>query len=277
MLSKSTTTAVYRNTPMKKNLAITAILFAITSLVFGIAVRDAFAQKLLDLVVREFLNPKFISGLVEKNPPALYKDGLHFDGAYYEARERSYSALFAEDATVRGDDNRYYYLRTVAVAKFKEELHKGTTLMDVYQDAREEFKKSIESMPSEFKNALLALIDEASMNFTNTLNQQYRNDFVHANAIAAKERDEEIKNLEIQVLESLLINHKSAEEIVAAKEHGFPNLPVLPKPSAAFKLPKDLDSAKFAMRRFDEGGKELVGKYLTVLKLMRADVASTLK
>ncbi len=257
---------------MKKNILFVFAIVLSASAAFGASLRDTVINKILSIQVQKFLTPEFISSVISTRTPDFDEAECSFADSYYVCRDRTYESLFGgweglEDAKNNDSDNDdlYYQLRTVAVAKLKAELHQGDTLMEVYQNCRPAFVKTIARQSPAFRQHLQAFIEEAIESFTSVKDKDYRSKFSYYLEV----QNVRLYGVSNSIIENMLASNRPAEEI--AKQ-------VLNSPVAAedksFQAPPDVDLSKFALRRWNEGGTTLVGKYLAVLQLMQKDLAT---
>lgn len=258
---------------MKKILTLSALLVAFTSIVFGASLRDAVVEKLLALKAREFINATLATNVIKEHHNFSATNAT-FHAIYYDCRSQSYELAFngsrveIEDGNKPWSFNRYYYLRSIVVAQIKEQLHQGDSLVEVYTLLRPDMLKALTTQDVEFRRNLLETVKTGIKAFTFVQKKEYRDNFTAY--IALEDKDQ--TNTKLTGIEAMLAANKSAKEIVAFNESEDDVVEV-----PAFTPLPDIDLAKFALRRYNEGGDVLVKKYLTILRTAQEDIEATLK
>lgn len=256
---------------MKKIISLLLVL-ATFATAFGASFTETAIAKILAVSAKQFITPEFIAGVIKTREPNFYSDTCDFYAAYYMCRQRTYDTLFMDKTVNESSSGEFWRMyikfRTVTVAKFKGELHSENALADVYAACRESFVKTVSGTEPAFRLNLLKMTKEAIAEFEAVKDKAER--AVIMSDIARQDYAEYGDDGNVEV-EKMLAKHVPATEIA---QH------VLDEPSfgtlKADVERKNLDMSKFALRRWNEGGDVLVEKYLTVLRMAKSDIISTL-
>ncbi len=255
---------------MKKLLTVIALL-ATAHLAFGSFIKDAVIAKILAIKAEAFITPKFITKVIDSRESNFGTTTCGFYEAYYMCRARTYDLTFvgenandSESSTV-GWGN-YLQFRTVMVARMKEQLHAGDTLAKVYANCQSEFIKTVSQQGPQFQENLHAMLHDAVAAFEAVTQESRRKGIMQM--IIKDERDRSDNSM-IATIESMLAQNRPADEI--AQKIKVDVEPIDEKDLLDAGL-NDLDLAKFALRRWNEGGDALIEKYLVVLRQAEHDV-----
>jgi hypothetical protein len=261
------TTDKHHNPELMKKLLIILVLLA--TIAFGAPIRDAVVAKILAAKARKLITPDLIKKVIETRTPNFGSQSADFFEAYHMVRLRTYEDLFADESHNSANADavgvRYIQLRTLTVAVMKGQLHTGNTLANVYADCREAFVKTLGDQDPIFVSNLSTLIQSAISEFESVKIDGDRSKLV-------KEIESERQSLygiSTSEIEEMLAANAPAEKIAERIA-----VTVVIEKSAN---PRNLDMAKFALRRWKEGGKVLCDKYLVVLRLAAADLAKIAK
>lgn len=266
--NKTRTTRQTEQTDMKTKktsvlLAISMIILAV-SVAFGGEIAEALVNKVLCIKAKEFLSPARITKIIKTRGEFSVNDEgkVDFQEVYGHARTISYEAAFGEVEYVE-----YIMLRTVMVASMKKQLHAVGGMEEVYDTCRADFKKTMGKQKPDFRKATLSLVKDSLDSFNFIKNEEYRKGF--ENLMELEKTKMYGENQRAKAIDQLLANNTDPETIAKA---------IMSKasvPSLVVDKPKDMNVTRFALRRFKEGGEELVDRYIGILRRMQDDVADS--
>ena len=254
---------------MKTLIACIALLTAFAAA----AETDTFAsliKKALAIPAQKMLVGKVVDEVIETGIEQ-FGEGEYapsFHNFFHKTRYAIYSQPGVGEM-MRGRDDSYYGLRTIFVSKMKKWLHTSANLCDTYKENYSgTFRKKIESF-SQAKKDLLTYrlktirgvfeklktpaVQEAFKQLYKT-EQGFPNRMSNSEALAENLSEEKIAEL----IQSDTTEEWRTKAIAAEK--------------AFNDMFEDANLAKFAGRRYLEGGSTLIDQYLALIDLMIADV-----
>ncbi|MES2985871.1 MAG: hypothetical protein V4686_01955 [Patescibacteria group bacterium] len=238
---------------MKKFVIV--LFLVVTSLFAASPIKDAVVAKILAIKVKELVTPEFIKKIGEKYPKEYEKS--NFKDSYRVCREEVYGGLFEYDPT------NYYQFRTITVALLKEQLHSKNTLLEVYTSCRESFIENVKAQKPEFQTSLILLLKTTIAELESVKTKEGRSKMIGE----FEQQQFNYYGASTEEIERLLASNTSAAKIAdkVLKEEPMVETKTLDQ--------DHLDIIKFALRRWNEGGKVLIDKYLTVLRMAEKDIA----
>lgn len=246
---------------MKKLFIAVSAALILTATAAQIA--DGLIEKFLKFSVKELLVEHVFEGVWGSAKLYGMKPSGH--GLYHSARSSSYEKLGLQWT----DWESYLQGRTIIVARVKDYFFTGENLKDTYLAIQPRFKEEFSKLSDKEKEGLRQTLNESKTCFELMLKSE--NQVVYHKWLTRAAGGPDVDSFETS--ESWLVNNLSAEDIVSRIKAG--DLKSLPDPwdaeKEAFKLYPDKDIAKFAGRRFKEGGEPLLRKYIEVIDLAIAD------
>lgn len=246
---------------MKKIFIVASAILAFTASAAQIA--DDLIDKFLkfsvkDLLVENVFNEVWNSSKLYGMRPSGHK-------LYRSTRISSYTNLGLH----KNDKELYIQGRTIIVARFKSYFFDGENLKDTYLAIQPRFKEEFSKLTEKEKDGLRQTLDQIKISFQLMLKKEQQEKYDGWLDIESLID----KNDTTRLAENWLVNNLSAEEIASRVKSGELNSPSDPHiaEQEAFKLYPDMTIAKFAGRRFKDGGEPLLRKYLEVIDLAIAD------
>ena len=248
-----------KTTKIALTLAATALLAGLFA--FGGEIADSLIAKVAAIKAKEFLSPSFIARFIGDGSHRLNDGGkIDFRDIYYRARDTSYTATFGDDLPFR----QYVVLRTIMVSSFKKQLHADNGMEGVYDQCRDQFKADMKRQTPEFRKAAMALVETSIDTFTLIKDPAYRKGFQEL--IAVDEEKDYGEYRAEKAMDDMLANNVGPDEVIKS---------VTSKAKAihlVVERPQDMNIAKFALRRFNEGGDGLVDRYVGIFRRLLMDI-----
>lgn len=245
---------------MKKLFIIASAVLALTASAAQVA--DSLIDKFLKFSVKDILVEHVFEGVWSS--AKLY--GMEPSGfrLYHTARSSTYENLGLEWT----DWDSYIQGRTIIVARIKGYFFDGENLKDTYLAIQPRFKEEFSKLSYKEKDGLREVLNDTKTCFELILkpdNQAVYKSWLDQTMVGP------VDCLEMSKI--WLENNLSAEDIAKRIKAG--ELKSLPDKwdaeTEAFKIYPDKDIAKFAGRRFKDGGEKLIRKYIEVIDLAIAD------
>jgi hypothetical protein len=256
----------------KIRIAIAAILLVFTA-AFASDIADSVFNRILRVTAKEMVNKEFIASALKSFGYNFRKNRVSFHDGYYQARSTSYNVTFwgKGHPDVQQDHETYYSLRAVLVSSIKHQLHSGTTLLDVYDGCRKDFRAALAEESPEFRLSMLELANEAVSVFEKVKSPEFR---LELQELAFAE-DVRVWGLDTSEFSKMLAENAKPEEIVEQIKRQQRDIKSI-KVEVPVPKTRDRDLEKFALRRFGEGDEQLVAKYKSLAILVRDDIQATL-
>ncbi len=224
---------------------------------------DRLIDKILNFSVKDFIAEHVFDEVWKTAKLYGMEPGGH--QAYHSARSATYEKM---DLSWE-DWESYIQGRTIIIARIKSYFFTGENLKDTYLIIQPRFKEEFSKLTQEEKDGLKKTLYNIKMCFETMLKPEHQK--VYNTWFEAELLGYDSNNWKLA--ENWLVNNLSAEDIanrIRAGELAEPdqNLNI---EQDAFKDYPDRDIAKFAGRRFKEGGEDLIHKYLEVIDLAITD------
>jgi hypothetical protein len=240
-----------------------ATLLAAFTFTFAGEIKDAVFNRILRLTAKELITKKFIaeaSKSFHRGPQG--SSTIDFQRLYGDARRTTY------DLTISGEEySDIGLLRVVVVASMKNQLHNGTTLVDVYKSCRNDFIAALSEERVEFRRSLLELSNKAINVFEKVKKPEFRKELQDL----AFAEDVYIHGFDCSKIDKMLASNSTAEDIIRQiqmQQKQFSDISVVVPVDES----RDRHLEGFALRRYEEGKDRLINQYLVLVRLMREDI-----
>ncbi len=256
-------------TPMKKFVTLITVLILATSIAYSGAstfIMKELIAKIMEAKVEDILSKEIVAKAVDGAFKAADYDITTPSSyiGYYGVRD----AVFQQEVLGGGynglytletkDANPYTVMRTLVIAKMKEHLHQGDNLINAYQVNRGAVQAKFATLKPEEKVRARIKIALAIDTFMRLKDPTEFNRFRDMKMAEQMARSAHWADLE------LLAKNLSTAEVAKEIEAGALEVKPLENTSAF----EDQYLAEFAARRYNEGGSNLLDKYISVLKLL---------
>lgn len=246
---------------MKKLFIAVSSAFALTA--SAAQIDDSLIDKLLTFSVKDFITESVFDEVWKT--AKFYSMELRGYQAYHSARSITYEKL----GVTYEDWESYIQGRTIIVARVKAYFFSGENLKDTYLEIQPRLKEEFFKLTQEEKDGLRKTLSNTKMCFETLLKpeqQKVYNVWFESDLLGDDSNNRKLA-------ENWLVNNLSTEDIAKRIRAGELAEPAqkLDSEDEAFKVYPDRDIAKFAGRRFKEGGEDLLRKYIEVIDLVIAD------
>lgn len=215
---------------------------------------NAVIAKILMVKAKEFFaNPENSASLLKSQgyEAELRFGKPEFEDRYYCGREAVFDSVFGGyKATVTSgesfhddDEGWYSVLRKITINQFKEQIHQGDTMMEIYVANRTEIKKMFAEMSKSQRDGVKTVLSNLKQAFNEARDGKLQTEFG------------------AYVTSKLRYDYDVSLDTETWKER-----------NVLKSVFKDLKAGTFALRRFKEGGNQLVRKYEKLLFLVDEDL-----
>lgn len=253
---------------MKKLILLLAALIGLVS------AKPVITTKLIDRLLNFSIEECASDALFTKIWEGLGRYGFDTDSrsVYHTCRTNTYDSLsFNSDPDMDGDSAANYWTgyieaRTVVVARFKDYLHEGDNLKKMFLRHEPRFHVEISKLDDKQKGRILKNLQTAKQAFELMLDKKKRVEF--EKWIAGSQNP----STDYDRAEGILSKNLTAKQTASLIAQGKIGIDVEPDQNAFFEGFGDKYMAKFAGRRYREGGEALLKKYIVVIDLAIGDV-----
>jgi hypothetical protein len=244
---------------MKKLIAVITIAIAIAATAAQIT--DGFIEKLLSFSVKRLIVEQVFDDLWERAANDDMNETLHH--MYRDARGFTYQNLDIKE----GDDEAYIQSQTIVMARVKKYFLSGDNLKDTYLAIQPRFKKRFTELDDGEKALLRKKLTDIKTTFELMLDKENQKTY-------KTWRDRLVESSIRKISQSWLTKNLSAEEIAKRIRAGglSQDLGRYDLEQETFAVYPNVDIAKFAGRRWKDGGDPLLRNYLEVIDMAIKDV-----
>lgn len=238
--------------------------------VFAAQIESALIRKIIDMKFKIFFADELVAKMVRRaNEHVGSYDHPDFNYSYRVLREEAFTKGFGyEESTVNkpvGHPECYENLRTLFLARAKEDLHRGETnmLVTLYQEHHDTIMATLRELPAKDLPKVAQMITSAKEVFA-AMKRQNPKELLRI-ALAGEDLSDPTDHLS---------RNLTAEE-TWKKIQKITMKDAEPKDPALVKFAEKHHEARlvlFAYRRHLEGGTKLLDKYLALIVLMEKDI-----
>jgi hypothetical protein len=239
-----------------KKLTIAAITATIIIAATGAQITNGFIEKLLSFSVKRLIVEQVFDDLWERSADDDMNETMYH--AYRDAREITYQNLDIKE----GDDEVYIQARTIVVARVKQYFLSDNNLRDTYLAIQPRFKQRFNELDDGEKVLLRKKLADIKKTFELMLDKENQKKY-------KSWLDSLVESSTREISQSWLKKNLSAEEIAKRIRAGglSQNLDRYDLEQETFSIYPNEDIAKFAGRRWREGGDLLLRDYLEVIEM----------
>ncbi|MFM2383896.1 MAG: hypothetical protein RIQ72_468 [Candidatus Parcubacteria bacterium] len=240
--------------------------------VFAAQIESAVIRKIINMKFKDFFTKEVVIEMVRRaNKQTSDYERPNWNYSYRVLREVAFKESFGLEEGVakgkpEGHPECYENLRTLFLARAKEELHRGKTniLVTLYQEHHDTIMAALRELPAKDLPKVAQMITSAKEVFT-AMKRQNPKELLHIALVGvgfSDSTDHLSRNLTAEEtwkeIQKLMM--KDAE----------------PKDPALVKFAEkrhEVQLVLFAYRRHLEGGSKLLDKYLAFIEVMEKDIA----
>lgn len=252
---------------MKKLIACIVLLTALVA-VAEVSNITTLIDKVIAIPAEKFLVGKVVEAVVTAGLEEATEEKSDFQSFYYDARSACFEVPEASEVMWGQRDNDWYWsARALIITKLKKHLHTGTALCETYKASYSEtFRAKVSGMTQVEKDALKAKLTATYGTFTMMKSEPIKLAFT-----TFQKAEQQVYRMDSGDL--LLSKNLTEEEVGEQIKAGEMNKRQTAEDAEqAFVLMfTDPHLAKFAGRRYLEGGDALIDQYLALITAMSTD------
>lgn len=252
---------------MKKLIACIALLTALVTAA-ETETLTALINKVIAIPAEKLLVGKMVDAVVSAGIEKSTEERPSFQSFYYDTRAACFELPEASEVMWTKQNNDWYWsARALIITKLKKHLHTGTTLCETYKNNYSEaFRTKVSTMTRVEREALKVKLASAYGTFAMMKSAPIQTAFT-----AFQKAEQQVYRMDSG--DVLLSKNLTEEEVGAQISAGeMSKRQVAEDAEQAFILMfTDPHLAKFAGRRYLEGGDQLIDQYLALITTISAD------